>query len=92
MYTIDKQYLYYTCITQTEMEQLYQLLSQESSDEEKFVALMIIPKYIKINDMSSVALVFEKMSFDFLARLLICGIQTSFSLKDNMKSNRARHG
>ncbi len=55
--------------TNAKLNEALELL-HDSSDDKKFVALMLIPKIADLNDLSCMAFVFEKMNFDFLLRLL----------------------
>jgi hypothetical protein len=54
---------------QNEIIQCLNLLSPESSDDAKFVALMLLPRLLQ-HDQKTVKLVFEAMDFNFLERLM----------------------
>ncbi|KAJ3412307.1 hypothetical protein HDV05_000965 [Chytridiales sp. JEL 0842] len=53
-----------------QLEQCMKLLSPKSSDEDKFVALVILPKLLDPSDATAVRFVFDRMNFKFIARLL----------------------
>jgi len=50
------------------------LLQSHTKDEEKFVALLILPKLLNPNDKELMTIVFKEIDFKFLRRLLISGI------------------
>ncbi|CAG8512161.1 7005_t:CDS:2 [Ambispora gerdemannii] len=52
-----------------EIEKCLELLGPSTSDEEKFVALMLLPRLLQ-QDPNNVKVVFEAMDFKFLERLL----------------------
>ena len=54
---------------QNEIIQCLNLLSPDSSDDAKFVALMLLPRLLQ-QDQKTVKLVFEAMDFNFLERLM----------------------
>jgi hypothetical protein len=54
---------------QNEIARCLDLLSPESSDDAKFVALMLLPRLLQ-QDQETVKLVFGAMDFIFLERLM----------------------
>ncbi|TPX35565.1 hypothetical protein SmJEL517_g02082 [Synchytrium microbalum] len=54
---------------QQQLNRALELLSG-ASDEEKFVALCIIPKLLTLDDSDAIKLVYDRMPFKFLTRLL----------------------
>ncbi|KAG9292111.1 hypothetical protein G9A89_005255 [Geosiphon pyriformis] len=53
----------------SEIDRCLELLNPSTSDEEKFVALMLLPRFLQQNP-GSITLVFNAMDFRFLERLL----------------------
>jgi len=49
------------------------LLQRHTKDEEKFVALLILPKLLNPKDKELMSIVFKEIDFVFLRRLLISG-------------------
>ena len=59
----------------SQFEQTLQLLQKGSSDEEKFIALLILPKIVDAKNETQIQTVFDKLDIAFLSRLLRTGIQ-----------------
>jgi len=57
-----------------QIEKCMLLLQSHTNDEEKFVALLILPKLLNPNDKELMTIVFKRIDFKFLRRLLISGI------------------
>jgi hypothetical protein len=53
-----------------QLKQCLQLLAPKSKDEDKFVALVILPKLLDPTDTTAVHFVFDRMNFKFITRLL----------------------
>ncbi|RIA82124.1 Neurochondrin-domain-containing protein [Glomus cerebriforme] len=75
---------------QNEITRCLDLLSPESSDDEKFVALMLLPRLLQ-HDQETVKLVFEAMDFRFLERLMRTSNLSDSELPDNTLKTIAVH-
>ncbi|PKY41702.1 Neurochondrin-domain-containing protein [Rhizophagus irregularis] len=67
---------------QNEITRCLDLLSPESSDDAKFVALMLLPRLLQ-QDQETVKLVFGAMDFTFLERLMRTSNSSDSELPDN---------
>lgn len=76
----------------TSIDTALDLLAERRRDEEKFMALLVLPKLLSSSeqqngmDMNAVLKTFERMNFKFLSRLLITGSTSSST--SNSKSNQ----
>ncbi len=61
-------------ITMSQFEQTLRLLDKSSTDEEKFIALLILPKIVDAKNETQIQAIFEKLDIAFLTRLLRTGI------------------
>jgi hypothetical protein len=69
------------------------LLSHAHSDEEKFVALVMLPRLLDPEDRQSVLLAFSRMNFGFLTRLMrtrrTCSNQRLSQVKEEQNASSA---
>jgi len=56
---------------EAQIMEILELLKPESTDEQKFVALLLLPRILDPNDKKVVMNVFHSMDFTFLTRLLV---------------------
>ncbi|KAJ1881252.1 hypothetical protein H4R99_001583 [Coemansia sp. RSA 1722] len=66
-----------------QIDQCAQLLSSQSTDDEKLAGLLLLPRIIDAQDGDSLALVFESMDSRFLERLLRTGIKQHLKNQDD---------
>ncbi|CAI2182301.1 11600_t:CDS:2 [Funneliformis geosporum] len=76
--------------SRSEINQCLNLLRSESSDDAKFVALMLLPRLLQ-QDQENVRLVFDSMDFKFLERLMRTSNSSDNDLPDNILKTIAIH-
>lgn len=60
--------------TKDQIKKCMLLLKSHTKDEEKFVALLILPKLLDPNDKELMSIVYKEIDFVFLRRLLLSSI------------------